>query len=114
MVTQFGMSERLGHITLGKREGLIFLGRDIMEEKNYSEETARMIDEEVKRIIDGAYNNARALLEQNVDKLKLLSQALIEKEVLGGEEVKRIVGINKEEDPSAPGLTDTLNANPAV
>ena len=50
MVTKFGMSEKLGNITLGRREGLVFLGRDLLEEKNYSEETARIIDEEVKRL----------------------------------------------------------------
>ncbi|MCX5700222.1 MAG: ATP-dependent zinc metalloprotease FtsH [Candidatus Omnitrophica bacterium] len=95
MVTQFGMSDKLGHITLGRREGLVFLGRDITEEKNYSEETARMIDEEVREIIETSYAKARNLLEQNIDKLKALSAALSEKEVLGGEEVKRILGIEK-------------------
>jgi len=97
MVTQFGMSEKLGNITLGRREGLIFLGRDIMEEKNYSEETARFIDEEVKRIVDEAYTKAKGLLQQNIDKLKTLSNALLEKEVLDGEEVKRLLGIDKKD-----------------
>jgi cell division protease FtsH len=95
MVTQFGMSDKLGHVTLGRREGLVFLGRDIMEEKNYSEETARMIDEEVKRIVDEAYSRAKGILGGNLDKLKLLSQALLEKEVLSGEEVKKLLGIEK-------------------
>ncbi|MGA2774691.1 MAG: ATP-dependent zinc metalloprotease FtsH [Candidatus Omnitrophota bacterium] len=95
MVTQFGMSEKLGHITLGRREGLVFLGRDIMEEKNYSEQTARIIDEEVKSIIDEAYLKAKSLLQQNLDKLKMLSSALIEKEVLSGDEVKKLLGIEK-------------------
>jgi cell division protease FtsH len=97
MVTQFGMSERLGNVTLGRREGLIFLGRDIMEEKNYSEETARQIDEEVKRIVDEAYLKAKALLNENLEKLKVLSIALLEKEVLDGEEVKRLLGIEKKD-----------------
>jgi cell division protease FtsH len=97
MVTQFGMSEKLGNITLGRREGLIFLGRDILEEKNYSEETARLIDEEVKRIVDEGYAKAKGLLQQSMDKLKLLSNALLEKEVLDGEEVKRLVGIDKKD-----------------
>jgi len=95
MVTQFGMSEKLGHITLGRREGLVFLGRDIAEEKNYSEATAHMIDQEVHCIIEESYNKAKNLLEQNIDKLRTLSNALLEKEVLGGEEVKRILGIEK-------------------
>ncbi len=95
MVTQFGMSENLGNLTLGKREGLVFLGRDIMEERNYSEQTARLIDEEVKKIIDDAYGKAIGMLKNNQDKLKLLSNSLLEKEVLSGEEVKKILGIEK-------------------
>lgn len=93
---QFGMSEKLGHLTLGRRNGLVFLGRDLMEEKNYSDETARIIDEEVKKIIDNGYASAKDLLSKNIDKLKTLSNALLEKEVLDGEEVKRLVGIEKE------------------
>ncbi|MFA6358455.1 MAG: ATP-dependent zinc metalloprotease FtsH [Candidatus Omnitrophota bacterium] len=95
MVTQFGMSESLGNLTLGRREGLVFLGRDIMEEKNYSEQTARLIDEEVKKIIDNAYGQAMVVLKNNQDKLKLLSDSLLEKEVLSGDEVKKILGIEK-------------------
>jgi cell division protease FtsH len=91
------MSEKLGHITLGKREGLLFLGRDIMEERNYSEETARLIDEEVKKIVDSAYSNAKRVLLENMEKLKLLSNSLLEKEVLDGEEVKRLLGIDKKD-----------------
>jgi cell division protease FtsH len=97
MVTQFGMSEKLGHITLGRREGLLFLGRDIMEERNYSEETAKLIDQEVKNIVDTAYQEAKRLLSENLDKLKTLSSALLEKEVLDGEEVKRLLGIDKKD-----------------
>jgi len=97
MVTQFGMSDRLGNVTLGRREGLIFLGRDIMEEKNYSDETARLIDEEVKKIIDEAYTKARTLLQQNLDRLKTLSNELLEKEVLDGERVKQLLGVEKKD-----------------
>jgi len=97
MVCQFGMSEKLGNITLGKREGLIFLGRDIVEERNYSEETARLIDEEIRRIVLEAYARAKALLQQDIGKLKTLTAALLEKEVLGGEEVKRLLGIEKKD-----------------
>jgi len=100
MVTQFGMSENLGNLTLGKREGLVFLGRDIMEERNYSEQTARLIDEEVKKIIDNAYNQAKELLSSNQDKLKLLSTTLLSKEVLSGEEVKKLLGIEKNDRDS--------------
>jgi cell division protease FtsH len=97
MVTQFGMSEKLGHVTLGRREGLVFLGRDIMEERNYSEETARQIDEEVRKIVDDAYVKAKEMLKQHLDKVKLLSDTLLTKEVLNGEEVKTLLGIQKQD-----------------
>ena len=99
MVCQFGMSDRLGNVTLGKREGLVFLGRDLMEERNYSEETARVIDEEVKKIVDSCYSKAKVLLKANMDKLKTLSVALLEKEVLDGEELKRMLGFEKAASP---------------
>ncbi len=97
MITQFGMSDKLGHIVLGHKESLVFLGRDFMEEKSYSEETARIIDEEIKKIIDTAYVKAKVLLQQNIDKLKILSKALLEKEVLNGDEVKQLLGIDKKD-----------------
>ncbi len=92
MVTQFGMSARLRNLTLGKREGLVFLGKDLVEERNYSDTTAHIIDEEVQKIIDESYSQAKELLQKNQKKLNLLASALLEKEVLDGEEVKRIVG----------------------
>ena len=95
MVTQFGMSPKLGNITLGRREGLVFLGRDIMEERNYSDQTAYLIDEEVKKIVDDAYAISRTMLNKEQDKLKILSNALLEKEVLDGEAVKQMLGIEK-------------------
>jgi len=97
MVCQFGMSDRLGNVTLGRREGLVFLGRDIVEERNYSEETAHLIDEEVKKIVGDAYTKAKDLLQHNLDKLKTLASALLEKEVLDGEEVKRMLGVEKKD-----------------
>jgi cell division protease FtsH len=95
MVMQFGMSERLGNITLGKRDGLVFLGRDLVEERNYSDDTANLIDEEVKHFVDSSYLRAKEILVQNKDKLKQLSDALLEKEVLDGEAVKALLGIQK-------------------
>lgn len=97
MVTQFGMSDKLGHVTLGKREGLVFLGRDLMEERNYSEETARTIDEEVKKIVDDSYKRAKVILQENIDKLNLLKTNLLEKEVLDGIQVKQLLGIEKKD-----------------
>ncbi|MBU2102364.1 MAG: ATP-dependent zinc metalloprotease FtsH [Candidatus Omnitrophota bacterium] len=94
MVCDYGMSERLGARTLGKSHGPLFLGRDLVEEKDYSNETARIIDEEVKQIIDACLSRARQLIHDNAGKLKLLADALIEKEVLDAERVKEIIGLN--------------------
>jgi len=93
MVCEFGMSSRLGSMTLGRRHGPLFLGRDIVEERDYSEETAKVIDEEVRSIVDKSYVKARHLLEQNRDKLKLLAETLLEKEVLGVAEVKKLLAL---------------------
>ena len=92
MVCEFGMSARLGNLTYGKRERQMFLGRDLFEERNYSEQTAVLIDEEVRRLIDACYERARQTLVEHRATLDTLANALLEKEVLDGEEVKRIVG----------------------
>jgi len=104
MVCDFGMSERLGNITLGKSHGPVFLGRDLVEEKNYSDETASIIDKEVKHIIDECYQHAKKLIQENQEKLKILASTLLEKEVLNGEEIKRMLGLAR---------PDTSNANPS-
>ena len=69
MVTKYGMSERLGTITFGSGQEEVFLGRDFTTQKNFSEETSGIIDEEVKRIIDYAYNKAVEILKSNLEKL---------------------------------------------
>ncbi len=91
MVCEYGMSEKLGHLTFGRRDRQIFLGRDILEEKNYSEQTAILIDQEVQGIIRGCYERAKDNLAQNQEKLKQVAEALLEREVLDGEEVKKMV-----------------------
>ena len=102
MVCEFGMSEKVGYLTLGRREGLIFLGKNLAEERNYSEETAKLIDSEIKVIVDGCYEEAKKLLEQNRDKLTLLANTLREKEVLDGEEVKKLLGFSPNPTLQAP------------
>ncbi len=92
MVTQYGMSEKLGHLTFGRRHDQIFLGRDIAEERNYSEDTAKLIDDEVKSIVDGCYNQAVSKLSAAKDKLDLLAGKLIEKETLYENEVAELLG----------------------
>ncbi len=91
MVCEWGMSETLGPLTFGKREELVFLGREIAQHKDYSEKTAEEIDSEVKRIVHGCHEKAREILEKNLDKLHLLAESLLEKEVLTGDEIKQIL-----------------------
>jgi cell division protease FtsH len=98
MVTKLGMSEKLGHLTFGREEHQIFLGRDLFEEKNYSDQTALLIDQEVRLIIDTCYSRAKEELLKYRDKLKLLAETLLEKEVLEGEEVKKLIGVGINED----------------
>ncbi len=90
MVTKSGMSDRIGTIMFGGGEGEVFLGRDFAQTKDYSEETAGIIDEEVKRIVDKAYNRAREILTEHVDKLHKVAGVLLEKEKIEGEEFDRI------------------------
>ncbi len=85
MVTEFGMSDRLGPLAFGKRDELVFLGREIGEQRNYSDDVAKTIDEEVRRIIETAYNRARDVLTQYRHKLDLLAETLVEKETLDAE-----------------------------
>ena len=90
MVTKYGMSERVGAITFGGGQGEVFLGRDFAQTKDYSEETAGIIDEEVKRIVDIAYSRARDILTEHVDKLHAVAGILLEKEKIEGDEFERI------------------------
>jgi cell division protease FtsH len=91
MVCEWGMSERLGPLTFGSKEEYIFLGKEISQQRDYSEKTAIAIDEEVRSLVEGAYNRARQLLTDNVDKLHILALALLEREVLDGEEVEKVL-----------------------
>ncbi len=90
MVTKYGMSDRVGTIMFGGGQGEVFLGRDFAQTKDYSEETAGIIDEEVKTIIDKAYNRAKQILTEHVDKLHAVAQVLLEKEKIEGEEFDKI------------------------
>ena len=85
MVTEFGMSDRLGPLSFGKRDELVFLGREIGEQRNYSDETAKGIDEEVRAIIDRAYERAAEVLETHRDRLEALARKLIAEETVDTE-----------------------------
>jgi len=90
MVTKYGMSEKIGTIMLGTGQEEVFLGRDLAQGKEYSEETAAIVDEEVKRIIDTAFNRAAQILRDHIDKLHSVAGVLLEKEKIDGDEFDEI------------------------
>ncbi len=90
MVTKYGMSDTIGSIMFGSGQEEVFLGRDFAQARNYSEETASVIDVETKNIIDKAYRRAEEILRENIDKLHAVAQVLLEKEKIDGEEFEAI------------------------
>jgi cell division protease FtsH len=105
MVCELGMSDNLGPLTFGRKEEMVFLGREIASHKDYSEETAIAIDKEVRGFTEGAYNRALGLLRDNLDKLHLLATTLLEREVMDGDEMNRILRGEKLE-PLKPALPE--------
>ena len=91
MVCEWGMSDKLGPLTFGQNEEYIFVGREVARHKDYSEDTARQIDVEIKRIIRDCAHRTRVILEENLEKLHTLARALLERESLDGEEVALIL-----------------------
>jgi cell division protease FtsH len=115
MVCEWGMSERLGPLTFGHKEEFVFLGREISQHRDYSEQTAIMIDEEVRSLVEGAYNRSRQLLLDNVEKLHSLALALLEREMLDSEDIERVLRGEKLEpmDRTPPEGTPDAVAEPA-
>ena len=115
MVCQWGMSE-LGPLTYGERDDLIFLGRDLAVNKNFSERTSELIDEQVKKIINASYTRSQELIEHNKDKLIEISKALLEKEVLDSDEIEKITGVKKapREQDQADRKKPAAPASPAA
>jgi cell division protease FtsH len=102
MVCEWGMSD-LGPLAYGKKEEAIFLGREIAQHRDFSEGTAVLIDKEVKRIVNGAYEKARSILTTNRDTVERIAQSLLEREVLDAIEVKLIIeGKPLPEKPRTP------------
>ncbi len=91
MICEYGMSENIGPVTFGHRQDQVFLGRDIARDKDYSEEVAAEIDKEVRAFIEDAYAATEKLLSDNLDKLHVIAQALIERETLEEEEINQLV-----------------------
>ncbi|MBC7194680.1 MAG: ATP-dependent metallopeptidase FtsH/Yme1/Tma family protein [Caldisericia bacterium] len=97
MVTEFGMSDRLGPLTFGRKSEYVFLGRDIASERDYSEEIAFEIDKEVKRIIEECFDRAKSILKDNEEGVYRVVDVLLDKETIEGEELKRILEDIKKE-----------------
>jgi cell division protease FtsH len=123
MVTEFGMSDRLGPLSFGKRDELVFLGREIGEQRNYSDEVAKQIDEEVRAIIDRARDRASQVLETHRDRLEALAQKLVAEETVDAAEFESLFsdlppkedlhGLPKRRpEPPATGLADEVPAKP--
>jgi len=94
MVTRFGMSDRLGPVALGRQNGNVFLGRDIASDRDFSDETAAAIDEEVRNLVEQAYRRAKEVLVNNRTILDQLAQMLVEKETVDAEELQNILAHN--------------------
>ncbi len=102
MVTQYGMSPRLGPMVFGRKEDMIFMGREITEQRNYSEDVAEDIDHEVRRIVNEAYARAKEVLATYRDKLDMLAKTLIQKETLSHDEFVALLSDLPEPAPSTP------------
>jgi len=112
MVCVYGMSSKMGTLAYGKNDQAGFLGRDIMQQKDYSEETAKKIDEEIRSLVNEAYTRAKDLLTKNRDKLDKLAKALVEKEVMNIDESRTLLDmvIEPESQPQKKPASDKTNS----
>ena len=94
MVTKFGMSKDLGPLAYGANEDEVFLGRQITRQEHMSEETAKKVDAEVKKIVDQGYQRAKKILTEKIDDLHKLAKALLTYETLSGEEIENLINKN--------------------
>lgn len=105
MVCEWGMSDKMGPLTYGSKEEQVFLGKDFSAQKNFSDQTAKLIDQEVKALVMGGYNKAKELLEANLEGLKNVAEALLEHETLNGKEIRNILE-GKQDAKEAPASGD--------
>ncbi|MDQ0190138.1 ATP-dependent zinc metalloprotease FtsH [Alicyclobacillus cycloheptanicus] len=114
MVTQYGMSEKLGPMQYGSRQGQVFLGKDLSSEQNYSDRVAYEIDEEMKKIIESCHERTRQILTERRDRLEALAQRLLEKETVDEDEIRSIMsgGADGGEPPAADS-TDSKDEDPS-
>ena len=113
MVTRYGMSEKLGPRTFGKREELVFLGKEISEQRDYGDKVAETIDDEVHTLIEAAYDTAKNLISEHKDKLKDLATYLIENETAETDEVESILGVPPGSQPPSPETQPVPEPSPA-
>ncbi len=118
MVCEYGMSDKIGPLTVGKRHGNPFLGRDVMEDRNYSEEIAMAIDKEIRSIMDEGYERAKTILAENRDKMDTIVKVLLEKETLEREEFQALMEgasiATLEKKPQPPDKPADEDAIPAA
>jgi cell division protease FtsH len=91
MVTQYGMSDKLGPLAYGDNEEEVFLGHSIARTQNMSDETQTIVDEEIHRLVDEAYEQARKIIDENIDDLHTVARGLLEYETLSGDEIKDLL-----------------------
>ena len=108
MVCEWGMSEKMGPLTYGTKEEQVFLGKDFASQKNFSDQTAKLIDQEVKTLVMGGYTRATDLLTQNRDKLEKMAQALLEHETLNAKEIRNILDGKDIFDSEDSGKTQNI------
>jgi cell division protease FtsH len=106
MVTQWGMSDKLGNVAMGHREELVFLGRDLGEQRNYSEEVAAVIDEEIRSIVNHGYQTAKTILTKQRRKMDAVVEKLKEVETIDGKELDEILA---REEPAAAASSSTAS-----
>src|SRR4051812_27621327 len=114
MVCEYGMSEKLGPLALGHKEEMVFLGREIGEQKNYSEKVAEAIDDEVRRLIEEGYARAETILNEHMDKLHKIAEYLIQNETVEGETLERLFQGLPPEEPTASAPPSAAAAPPST
>lgn len=116
MITEFGMSDKLGPMQFGTTQGQVFLGRDIGHEQNYSDAIAYEIDQEMQSIIRACYERAKQILTKYSDQVRLIAETLIEKETLEKDQIKELIDSGKlgavpDEEPALDGKNDDVKVN---
>jgi cell division protease FtsH len=111
MVCQWGMSEKVGPVTFRQGEPHPFLGREMAEQRDFSEETARLIDEEMRQMIQDMEKKAKKILESNRNKLDALAEGLLEQETLSREDIDDILASDKDESEPLSGELEKRASN---